>query len=286
MTAPARTALMDVVIEDVEYQRIGGEPLLARLYRPKDRVGGAGPFPAVVGVHGGAWTSGDRNNNQAIDQALAAVGVAVLALDFRLAPQAPYPASVADVNFGVRWLKAHAAEFASRPDWVGAVAGSSGAHQMLLSALRPRDARYAAATTSEVAGIDADISYMVACWPIADPLARYRMAVARGNERLVKAHHDYFGNEDAMQEGNPQLILERGENVRLPSLLLLQGTKDDNVTPDMAEKFAATYRARGGRVVLETFADQPHTFVTREPSSAELLRAIELIRSFVCRLGR
>jgi acetyl esterase len=286
MNAPARTALMDVVIEDVEYRRIGGEPLLARLYRPKDRVGGAGPFPAVVGVHGGAWTSGDRNNNQAIDQALAAVGVVVLALDFRLAPQAPYPASVADVNYGVRWLKAHAAEFASRPDWVGAVAGSSGAHQMLLSALRPRDPRYAAATAPEVAGIDADISYMVACWPIADPLARYRMAVARGNERLVKAHHDYFGNEDAMREGNPQLIVERGENVGLPSLLLLQGTKDDNVTPDMAEKFAAAYRARDGRVQLETFPDQPHTFVTREPSSAESLRAIELIRSFVCRLGR
>jgi acetyl esterase len=286
MNAPARTALMDVVIEDVEYRRIGGEPLLARLYRPKDRVGGAGPFPAVVGVHGGAWTSGDRNNNQAIDQALAAVGVVVLALDFRLAPQAPYPASVADVNYGVRWLKAHAAEFASRPDWVGAVAGSSGAHQMLLSALRPRDPRYAAATAPEVAGIDADISYMVACWPIADPLARYRMAVARGNERLVKAHHDYFGNEDAMREGNPQLILERGENVRLPSLLLLQGTKDDNVTPDMAEKFAATYRARGGRVQLETFPDQPHTFVTREPDSAPSLKAIEMIRGFVCRLGR
>jgi acetyl esterase len=283
MNAPARTALMDVVIEDVEYRRIGGEPLLARLYRPKDRVGGAGPFPAVVGVHGGAWTSGDRNNNQAIDQALAAVGVVVLALDFRLAPQAPYPASVADVNYGVRWLKAHAAEFASRPDWVGAVAGSSGAHQMLLSALRPRDPRYAAVTTSEVAGIDADISYMVACWPIADPLARYRMAVARGNERLVKAHHDYFGNEDAMQEGNPQLILERGEHGKLPPLLMLQGTKDDNVTPDMAAKFAATYRARGGRVVLETFPDQPHTFVTREPDSAPSLKAIEMIRGFVLR---
>ena len=281
MNAPERAATMDVAIEDVEYLRIDGQLLLARLYRPK----GAGPFPGVVGVHGGAWTSGDRNNNQAIDQALAAVGVVVLALDFRLAPQAPYPASVADVNFGVRWLKAHAADFASRPDWIGAVAGSSGAHQMLLSALRPQDARYAATTTAEVAGIDADISYLVVCWPIADPLARYRMAVARGNERLVKAHHDYFGNEDAMQEGNPQLILERGENVRLPSLLLLQGTKDDNVTPDMAEKFAATYRARGGRVPLETFPDQPHTFVTREPSSAESLRAIELIRGFVLQRG-
>ena len=106
-------------------------------------------------------------------------------------------------------------------------------------------------------------SYLVACWPISDPLARYRMALAKGNERLVQAHRDYFGSEEAMIEGNPQLALERGENVSVPSLLLLQGTKDDNVTPDMAEKFAAAYRARGGRVVLETFPDQPHTFVTR-----------------------
>jgi dipeptidyl aminopeptidase/acylaminoacyl peptidase len=68
-------------------------------------------------------------------------------------------------------------------------------------------------------------------------------------------------------------------------LLLLQGTKDDNVTPDMAEKFAATYRARGGCVQLETFPDQPHTFVTREPDSAPSLKAIEMIRGFVLRRG-
>src|SRR5712691_1411180 len=281
MNAPARTALMDVTTQDLEYQRIGGEPQLARLYRPQ----GDGPFPAVAGVHGGAWTSGDRTNNQAIDQALAAVGVVVLALDFRLAPQAPYPASVADVSFGIRWLKAHSEKFGSRPDWVGAVASSSGGQQALLSAMRPRDARYASAQTSEVASVDAEIPHLVACWPISDPLARYRMALARGNERLAQAHRDYFGNEDAMTEGNPQLALERGENVSLPSLLLLQGTKDDNVTPDMAAKFAAAYRARGGRVVLETFPDQPHTFVTREPSSAPSLKAIELIRSFVLQRG-
>src|SRR6185503_12167148 len=129
-----RTALMDVTTQELEYQRIDGKPQLARLYRPK----GEGPFPAVVGVHGGAWTSGDRNNNQAIDQALAAAGVVVLALDLRLAPQAPYPASVADVNVGIRWLKARSVKFGSRPDWVGAVATSSGGQQALLSAMRPR----------------------------------------------------------------------------------------------------------------------------------------------------
>jgi acetyl esterase len=281
MNAATDLATYDVTSEDIEYQRIDGEPLLARIYLPH----GSGPFPAVVGVHGGAWTSGDRTNNAAIDQALATAGTVVMALDFRIAPRWPYPASVADVNCGIRWLKAHAAQFATRRDWVGAVGSSSGAQQMLLNALRPRDPRYAATTAPELAGVDAEISYAVACWPISDPLARYHMAKSRGNERLVQAHHDFFGTEDAMREGNPQLILERGEKVSLPSLLLLQGTKDDNVTPDMAQRFAAAYRAAGGQIVLETFADQPHTFVTKEPTSAASLRAIELIQRFVARRG-
>ena len=57
--------------EDVQYKSVDGVPLLAKLYRPQ----GTGPFPAVVGVHGGAWTSGDRNNNQVIDAALAVAAI-------------------------------------------------------------------------------------------------------------------------------------------------------------------------------------------------------------------
>jgi acetyl esterase len=282
MSTAAGLVAYDVTSEDIEYQRIDGEPLLARIYRPR----GPGPFPAVVGVHGGAWTSGDRTNNAAIDQALAATGTVVMALDFRIAPRWRYPAPVADVNFGIRWLKAHAAQFDTRPDWVGAVGSSSGGQQMLLSAMRPRDPRYAAATAPDLAEVHAEIAYAVACWPISDPLARYRMARTRGNERLVQAHDDYFGTEAAMSEGNPQLILERGEKVSLPPLLLLQGTKDDNVTPDMAQRFAAAYRAAGGQAALETFEGEPHTFVTKEPGSPASLRAIELICSFVARRGR
>ena len=281
MAVTAEVAVVDITAEDVPYCTVEGETLLARIYRPR----GAGPFPAVVGVHGGAWTSGDRLNNEAIDRALAAAGVVVAALDFRLAPRAPYPASVADVNFGIRWLKAHAAEFGTRPKWVGAVASSSGSQQMLLNLLRPRDFRYAATTTPEVAPFDATLAFAVACWPIADPLARYHMAQERGNERLVKAHHDFFRSEEAMAEGNPQLILEREGCPSLPSLLILQGTKDDNVTPDMAQRFSSAYRAAGGRVTLETFEGEPHTFVTKDPTTPASLRAIDLICDFASRRG-
>lgn len=157
---------------DVEYLRDGSAPLLARLYQPE----GAGPFPALVDVHGGAWTSGDRFSNVAIDAFLAAAGVVVLALDFRMLPEAQYPAAVADVNYGIRWLKAHAAEFNTRPDLVGGIASSSGAQTLLLDALLPHEPRYAAIALADVQVYDATLNYVVACWPIANPLARYRMA--------------------------------------------------------------------------------------------------------------
>jgi acetyl esterase len=271
----------EVTTEDIEYLRIDDVPLLARLYRPR----GNGPFPAVVGVHGGAWTGGDRLNNALLDQAVAAAGVVVLALDFRLAPQWRYPAPVADINFGVRWLKANASRLGSRAEWVGAVASSSGGHQMLLNALRPGDPRYAALPLPGHEDVDAAIAYAVACWPIADPLARYRMAQARGVDRLVASHDAFFVDAATMAEANPQMILERRERVGLPPLLLLQGTNDDNVTPEMAEKFVIAWRAAGGRAVYETFEGMPHAFVTREPEAAASRRAVRLVIDFVRTLG-
>ena len=130
---------MDFRADDLEYQRQDGQPLLARLYQPV----GPGPFPAVLEVHGGAWTSGDRLNNVSIAEALAADGIVVLSIDFRMPPQAGYPDTVADVNLGIRWLKTNATRFHSRAGLVGGLGTSSGGHLLLLSALRPNDPRYA-----------------------------------------------------------------------------------------------------------------------------------------------
>lgn len=83
-----------------------------------------------------------------------------------------------------------------------------------------------------------------------------------------------------MAEGSPQAIVERGSGV-LPPALLLQGTGDDNVTPDMADRFAAAWRARGGVLELHKFAGQPHTFVVRDPTSEASRHACELARDFI-----
>jgi acetyl esterase len=266
---------MAIHTEDLEYLRPQrSAPLLARYYRPE----GAGPFPAVLEVHGGAWTSGDRLNNVAIGEYLAGHGIVVVSIDFRMPPAMRYPETVADVNFGIRFLKANAERFATRSDLVGGLGTSSGGHLLLLNALRPRDPRYAAIP---LAAADASLAFAVVCWPVADPLARYRAVGERGNTRLVEAHHQFWPSEEAMAEGNPQLILERGDASEKPPALIMQGTADDNLTPDMAANFAAAYTKAGGSIASHSFPGQPHAFIARDPAAPDALRALSLIADFI-----
>ncbi|HEU5321565.1 MAG TPA: alpha/beta hydrolase, partial [Methylomirabilota bacterium] len=281
------SARHDVTVEDVEYLRHGDTPLLARLFRPR----GAGPFPLVVELHGGAWCRGDRGNDTVINEPLARSGVVVAALDFRMPPQAAYPASLADVNYAVRWLKTRAAALGSRPDLVGLLGTSSGAHQAMLAAMRPRDPRYAARPLpAGTVPVDAGVRAVVMCWPVIDPLARYRYARAlkAGGppypeivDRVLPCHDLYWQTEDAMAEGNPVLALERGERVELPPVLYLQGTRDvAHPRPDL-DRFVAGYGKAGGRVELELFEGEAEGFIVRNPASPAAARAVERIVEFV-----
>lgn len=269
---------MNFTASDITYQSPNGTPLLGRLYRPE----GPGPFPAVLEVHGGAWTGGDRFNNVSIAESLAADGVVVLSIDFRMPPVARYPVACQDVNLGIRFLKAHAAEYGSRPDLVGGLGTSSGGHLILLSALRPTDPRYAELA---LPGSDADASlaFVVACWPVADPLKRFRVKQAAGITRFVTSHNAFFPSVDDMEDANPTLILQRGEKTAMPPALVIQGTNDDNLTPDMTAGFALAYAAAGGKVTFESFPNQPHAFIPGNPTSADSMRALTLIKRFVHR---
>ncbi|MSO77154.1 MAG: alpha/beta hydrolase [Alphaproteobacteria bacterium] len=270
-------ATLGVDVRDIEYARPDGIPLMARLYTPA----GKGPFPGVVEVHGGAWTTNDRLTNEAIHRPLAESGVVVMAIDFRMPPVAVYPASIQDINLAVRWLKANAPDLGVAPEHVGGLGTSSGGHQLALAALRPHDPRYAALPLAGGTKPDARLAFMALCWSIVDPLARYRMVKAKSIERLVAAHDAYWPDEAAMDEGNPQRLLDRGEPAELPPALLIQGTNDDNVTPDMAARFAAAYRKAGGDFQLETFPGEPHAFIARDPNAHGAKRAIALIVDFV-----
>ncbi|HEX4111607.1 MAG TPA: alpha/beta hydrolase, partial [Stellaceae bacterium] len=146
-----------VRVEDVAYHQDGDTTLLARLYRPA----GTGPFPVLIDLHGGAWTSGDRLQNVAIAEVLAKAGILVVSLDFRMPPAKRYPATLDDIDAGIGWTRKHAADYGGRPDWVGGFGTSSGGHLILLAAMRPKSP-------------EARLAYVISGWGVLDPLLRYR----------------------------------------------------------------------------------------------------------------
>src|SRR6201996_9644808 len=160
-------------VSDVEYLRHGNKPLLARVFTPR----GQGPFPALVECHGGAWCMSDRLSEHLRHEYMASPGIVSVALDFRSGNEDPYPASVQDINYAVRWTKANARQLKTRPDLVGLSGQSSGGHLAMLTAMRRHDPRHAAIPLpARSPAHDATVRCVIMSWPVINPLSRYRPA--------------------------------------------------------------------------------------------------------------
>ncbi len=272
----------EFMVKDIVYNKSGGKERLARLYQPA----GSGPFPAVLQIHGGAWNNKDRTDGQNTALDLANNGIVVLSIEFRNAPEAPYPASLQDINYGIRWLKHHAAEFGSSAAQVGAYGTSSGGHQALLAAMRPDDPRYRALPLAEAPELDAKLAFVISGWGVLYPLERYKLAKAKNNQELVQNHHTFFGPDDAqMIEATPALILERGEKVFLPPALVFQGDKDQWTSPELAQKLAADWRGAGGAMDLLVLEGAGHTFLNEHPFSPNAVKAFKAMTAFIRKHG-
>jgi acetyl esterase len=277
-TAYDPAAKFELKVSEVEFRRaVSGRMLMARIYQPQ----GVGPFPALLDLHGGAWNNKDRFANEPMDRSVAASGVLVVAVDLTLAPEAPYPASVQDANFGVRWLKAKAVEWSGDAAKLGVLGSSSGGHVAQLLALRPRDARYNAIPLPGSPNVDATVAYVATRSPISDTYARYQQAEKMKREGMIKNNKTYFQPWESIFDGNPQEIVDRREAAVLPPMLIMQGALDDNVLPAVQEKFAAAYRAAGGQCELHIFENSEHEWVAKPSPQTD--RAHEMVKGFIAR---
>jgi len=277
-TAYDPAAKLDLKMTETEFRRaVSGRMLMARVYQPQ----GVGPFPTLLDLHGGAWNNKDRGANEPMDRAVAASGVLVVAIDLTLAPEAPYPASVQDGNYGVRWLKSKAAEWNGDAASLGVLGSSSGGHVAELLGMRPRDPRYNAIPLAGDAKVDATVAYVATRSPISDTVARYQQAEKMKRESMIQNNQTYFRPWETISESNPQQILDRREPVTLPPLLIMQGALDDNVLPAVQEKFAASYRAAGGECELSVFEGCEHEWVAKPGPQTD--RAHQMVKAFIAR---
>ena len=272
------TMKFELKVSDVEFLRTPkGRQLMARVYQPQ----GTGPFPTVLDLHGGAWRRKDRLAEEPMDRAIAGSGVLVVAIDLRLSDEAPYPASVQDANYGVRWLKSRAAEWNGDASRLGIYGSSSGGHVAQLLALRPRDPRYGAIPLLSAPSVDATVAYVATRSPISDTVARFQQAEKMKREAMIENNRLYFNPWETIHDGNPQEILERRDFAALVPMLIMQGALDDNVLPAVQEKFAATYRAGGGICELTVFENSEHEWVAKP--GPQTTRAQEMVRAFIAR---
>lgn len=120
----------EAALSDVADLTADGVPV--RLYRPHDERGGL-----LVYFHGGGWVIGDLDTHDGVCRSLASrSGHSVLAVDYRLAPEHPYPAAVDDAVAATSWASANAAGFGLDPDRIGVGGDSAGGNLAAVVAQR------------------------------------------------------------------------------------------------------------------------------------------------------
>jgi alpha-L-fucosidase 2 len=233
---------------DVEYGRADGVSLRLNACVPD----GAGPFPAVILVHGGGWNSGDKAGGpkraliSPMEDPLAQAGFAWFSINYRLAPAHPYPAAIEDVETAIRWVRAHAADYHLDLRRLAIAGESAGGHLVALAAVR-------ADASTQVAAV-------VVFYGRFDMLADARIQGGRLAGNLAQ-----FVASDHLDERTTAVLREASSldkvHAGLPPFLLLHGTKDDHVPYHQALDMRAKLRSVGVPCDLITVPDGPHGMI-------------------------
>lgn len=130
--------LPGVAMEDRDAPGPPGAPEVpVRLYRPADLPG---PLPALLYIHGGGMVLGSVEQSDALAQRLsAAAGCLVASVEYRLAPEHPFPAPLEDCYAALRWLRARAGDLGVDPARIAVGGGSAGGGLAAGLALLARD---------------------------------------------------------------------------------------------------------------------------------------------------
>ena len=207
-----------------------------------------GPRRAVVVVHGGGWSSGERAETARSNAWLAAQGYHVFDVDYRLAPAAHWKEITGDVKCAVGWLKRTARlKLGERtieidPDRVALLGRSAGGHLALLAAYTAGDADLPPSCTVKDTGVDAVISFYAPTdlvWGYANP-TRARVYDSQARLRgLLGGAPDQVG--DAYAKASPLMRV----HAQAPPTLLLHGRRDQFASPLHSDWLAARLRALG-----------------------------------------
>jgi acetyl esterase/lipase len=236
-----------VAQSNLVYGQADGTPLRLDACVPD----GAGPFPAVIMVHGGSWTGGDKRRDVSVLCApLTSAKLVWFSINYRLAPQSRYPACLNDVESAILWVKAHAGDYKVDPRRIALLGESAGAQLVEMAAVQATPATRVAA--------------VVPFYGPCDLMAEYH------DRGLTRAMVALFGHPqldpamaDLMRGASPVNFVHAG----LPPFLLIHGTGDRIVSYQQSVRFQEKLRADGVACDLITIPGGLHGMGNWEKSA-------------------
>lgn len=260
---PAATPA-STVQKDVTYCTVDGTALLMDLYFPTVQIDRSG-YPIAVYVHGGGWMSGDKTENLVkYKDALLERGIAIAAINYRLAGTAKFPAMIEDVKCAIRSLRANSATYAIDPDRIAAFGGSAGGH--LVNLLGTADAT-AGWDVGEYTDTSSSVRAVVDMYGPADLTVEFA-----GNPTLagrIFTATDYA----SMAFASPVHYVSPED----PAFLIIHGLDDTLVPFSQSQEFYNALVAAGVDVTLVPVAGAGHTFaptvrgVAPDPTIGEIV---------------
>jgi acetyl esterase len=224
----------------------GGLPV--RIYVPF----GMGPFPVLVYFHGGGWVVGDLESSDGLCRILANTsGFIVVSVDYRLAPEHPFPAAADDAYYATRWVSINASSFAGDPSRIAICGDSAGGNLAAVVAQIARDCGKPA------------IQFQLLIYPVID--------AACDTPSYSENAEGYFLTRDAMRwfwnhyvrsdadRNHPYASPLRAKSLAgLPSALVI--TAEFDPLRDEGERYAEGMRAAGTPVQLTRYDGMIHGF--------------------------
>jgi acetyl esterase len=274
LAVAGRPAESVVPVGSVENRTIPGPAgdLDARVYRPD----GDGPAPTVLLFHGGGWVIGDLDTHDNMARSLCRdCDAVVVSVDYRLAPEAPFPAAVEDAVAATRWAGEHLAELGGTETL--AVAGdSAGGNLAAVVAQQVRDAG------------GPRLAAQLLVYPATDVQGDFASREDNGEGYFLDLPTmEWFLAQyaaDAAVHADPRLSpLRAGSLAGLPPAVVV--TAEYDPLRDEGEAYAAALRSAGVEVDYRCFDGMIHGFIDMGPHSAGAQKAVdETCAMFAARL--
>jgi acetyl esterase/lipase len=239
-------------IPNLRYAEGGGARRLLDVWRPagalRQAQGERRRAPVLLQIHGGAWFMGSkRAQGRPILTRMARAGWVCVAINYRLSPGVRFPAHLVDCKLALKWIREHIAEYGGDPSRVVVTGGSAGGHLATLVALTANDPRYQR-------GFESVDTSVLGVASIYGPFDIDAVLEHTGPKLRVWAKKLIF--DDKSREASPITHVRPG----LPPMLVVQGTADNLVPPELAHRFVEAMREAKNEVVHLEVPRAPHAF--------------------------